>query len=188
MRSTALVLTICCLMVAACGKAAPRADRPAEPASTAPAGDAQPAAAPAPVPVEPRPARARRGDPTPTTPVAAPVAPTPVLPAVVDRSTTPDQLAAHALVVAREEVAANATNGYGVLDRQAQLIAAWTPLLTEYHANLAAVRAERDQRSAYRVREAERLAANDARLRAMEAEYDRKATIERAKTAPIEPQ
>lgn len=107
---------------------------------------------------------------------------------MVDRSTTPDQLAAHALVVAREEVAANATNGYGVLDRQAQLIAAWTPLLTEYHANLAAVRAERDQRSAYRVREAERLAANDARLRAMEAEYDRKATIERAKTAPIEPQ
>lgn len=147
-------------------------------------------AKPVPAPVEkpPKPARSRRDAAAAPAPTVTPHAPVPELPAVVDRATTSEQLAAHALVVAREEVAADAANGYSVLERQAHLVATWTPAMTARQAELAAIAQTREDRSQKQVAEAERLAAYDARLSQLEAEYERKAAAEQAKTAPILPQ
>lgn len=224
MRSTILLLTLCCLVLGACGTSSKRAAQPAapaEPVAMATTDAAEPApgepaavepapmakveptpppaepkpepvvqAKPAPAPVveSPKPTRSRRDAPVATAPIVTPHAPVPELPAVVDRTTTSEQLAAHALMVAREEVAAGTTNGYSVLDRQAHLLAVWTPAMQAHQAELASIAQAREARSQKQVDHAERLAANDARLRTMEAEYERKAAAERAKTAPILPQ
>lgn len=234
MPSILLPLTLCCLVLGACGKSSPRSSKPTAPAepvatATTDAPESSPSKAapaeaasvepmateptaksdPTPVaPVEPTPpviepkptpvvqakapvaepsksTRSRRDAALASAPAVEPHAPVPELPALVNPTTTPEQLAAHALVVAREEVAAGAANGYSVLDRQAHLLATWVPAMQARQAELAAIAQARETRSQKQVSEAERLSTNEARLRKMEAEYGHKAAAEQAKTAPI---
>jgi hypothetical protein len=136
--------------------------------------------------VEPAPAapRKRKGDAAP----AIAKADGPALPADFGSDTTVEQLAAHALIVAREEVAADQAGGAGVMQRRDALVALWTPQLQQRQRAEAAIRAERDRTADQQAAEAGRLAEQEAKLREVEADYGHRLETESRRTAPIESQ
>jgi hypothetical protein len=145
-----------------------------QPAPTAPVAKAEPA--PAPV------RKHKKGEAEPA--VVQPDGP--ALPADFGSGTTRDQLAAHALIVAREEVAAGLAGTASVLQRRDFLVALWTPQLQARQQVEGAIRAARERDGQREAGEAGRLAGREAELRAMEADYDHRLEVERRRTAPIE--
>jgi hypothetical protein len=110
------------------------------------------------------------------------------LPAFIALSTTVDQLAAHALVVAREEVLSGSASGWGILDRQAFLQKEWLPQMQARQAALMAITSEREQRASAEAQAAARASGIEQKIQAVETDFAKQADAERAKTAPILPQ
>ena len=114
--------------------------------------------------------------------------PVPALPANIDHATTAEQLAAQAWIVAHEEAATDSIDGVDVSARQSAIMADWLPRMHAKQADLAAIRSTREARAAAEAHEAHRVAVGEAKIRKMEADYDRQITAENAKMAPISPQ
>jgi len=114
--------------------------------------------------------------------------PVPALPANIDQATTAEQLAAQAWIVAHEEAATDSIDGVDVSARQSAIMADWLPRMLAKQADLAAIRSTREARAAAEAQEAHRVAVGEAKIRKMEADYDRQITAENAKMAPIFPQ
>jgi len=169
------------ILVAGCGK--PR-DQAGPRAQSAP--DVQQTSAPV-AKVEPKPAKAtkrRSGQVAPVVPLTGQPA-APELPAVVDLSTTPEMLSAHALIVAREQVQAGLSGQADVAQRHGFILATWQPQYQARLSNLAAIRDAREVRVKRELVTAKRVAEHEQRVDAVTAEYEPQIRAERARTAPI---
>lgn len=171
---------IALLACAGCGGGTRSADRPAAQPAAAPVA-ATVAAEPAPAPAPVKKKGNKKGEP-----VAIAQPPAPELPADFGLDTTPDQLAAHALITAREQVEAGLAGQASLFQRRDFLVAAWTPALQERQQRQAAIRAERDRVARLDADHASRLAQREEELRTVEADYAHRLELERLRTAPIE--
>jgi len=166
------------LVFAGCGgqrdEAAPSASN--QPESSVPVAKAEPA------PVKPSKRKSGTVAPAPL-PTGQPAAPE--LPAVVDLSTTPEMLSAHALIVAREQVQAGLSGQADVAQRHGFILATWQPQYQARLSNLAAIRDAREVRVKRELVTAKRVAEHEQRVDAVTAEYEPQIRAERAKTAPI---
>lgn len=175
-----LVLPVAAILVlvAGCGgsreKVDAKASKPDEKPATAEAKPAAPA----------KPAKRKKGEPEP---VAAPAIAQPAAPELpaLDLGVTPEMLSAHALVVAREQVQAGLAGSADIAQRHGFILAAWQPLYDARIAELKEIEATREARVQRGVASAKRTAEHEARLDAVDAEYEPKIRAERAKTAPI---
>lgn len=172
-----LVLLAC----AGCGAGTRSQAKPMEKSTPAPVAHVEPAPVPAVVvaPVK----KLKKGQIAPVT-IAQPAASE--LPADFGLDTTPEQLANHALITAREQVESGLSGGASLPQRRDFLIAAWTPLLRERQQREAAIRAERERVAKQQIEHAVHLSAREEKLQAMEADYDHRLAVERLRTAPIE--
>jgi len=169
------------LACAGCGRGSSRAAKPAPTPTPAPVAVVEaPKPAPAPAPAKPK--KLKKGE---VAEVAVAQPPAPELPADFGLDTTPEQLAAHAHLCAREEVAASLAGQATLAQREAFLITAWTPVLHERQQRESAIRAERDQRAQKRAAEAAKRGEQEEKLQALEADYARRLEVERLRTTPV---
>lgn len=178
------------LACAGCGggartaKAKPAAE-PAPAPAAAPAEVKPVAQEPAPVAEKPRETRKSKKPVDNTPPVIRQPA-APELPAGFGLDTTAEELAAHALIVAQEQVASGLAGEANVLQRRDFLVQTWTPALQERQAQLAAIRDRRDREAKRQADEAGRQAEREAKLAAVEADYAHQLEVESRRTVPIE--
>jgi hypothetical protein len=107
------------------------------------------------------------------------------LPDDIDLNTSDVELAAHALIAAREDVSIDSAGGATVEQRQQFLYQSWYPLMLARQAELQAIVDARGRMSALQVAEARRQHGHDVKLADTEAEYARKIEAEKRKTVPI---
>ena len=170
------------LACAGCGNGSTRATKPAPTPTPAPAPVAVvQAPKPAPVPAPAKPKKLKKGE----VEVVVSQPPARELPADFGLDTTPEQLAAHAHICAREEVAAGLAGQATLAQRQDFLIAAWTPVLHERQQREAGIRTERDQKAAKLAANAAKQGEQEAKLQALEVDYAHRLEVERLRTAPV---
>lgn len=177
LRSAVLVLIV--LIGAGCGGAQRKSATPVLAKSSIPPSTSAPVMKPA--------KKSKKG--SKEEPAVAPmvVRPSgPDLPAGLGRDTTPEQLAAHALIVAREEVDSGTAGAASVLARRDFLIALWTPQLAQRQAVETAIQAERAQSAQRQIEQAARLNEQETKLQAVERDYAQRLARERLRTAAID--
>lgn len=120
---------------------------------------------------------------------AAAQPPAPPLPQIVDLTTSLEELGAHALVVAREEVArGDLPQGIAIVDRHRFLYEAWLPLMQERQAYLQSIQDARKEVVQRELRAAKTTADHERRLAESDASYQAKIRDEQDKRIPILPE
>jgi len=111
--------------------------------------------------------------------------PAPPLPENVDLTTDEQELAAHAHLSAREEVAVGLITGVTIEQRQDFILRVWSPQMAQKQIYLRKIADDRNAYADYNAKIAGMRAKQDRDLAAIEADFQAKTRVERTKTAPI---